>query len=243
MARSELQTPEARSLYHPAMTEMPGSRPWRLAVANQKGGVGKTTTCLNLAAAIEDSSGSVVVYDADPQQSASEIAAGGQLPFEVRTALSAAELVSIGQVRGFDTILIDLPGNLDDTPVLGEVLAASDFGIIPVIPERAAIVPTQRTAQIIGDAGLPFKILCNLVDPLRGPAPIEQLRELLDRLGLPYFTSFIRRYVAHPQSQLDGVPVTAYRGDRSWRAAVDDVRRVQVELLIELGRLTERTPA
>ena len=31
-------------------------------------------------------------------------------------------------------------------------------------------------------------------------------------------------------------------GDRSWRAAVDDVRRVQVELLIELGRLAERTP-
>ncbi len=30
--------------------------------------------------------------------------------------------------------------------------------------------------------------------------------------------------------------MTAYRGDRSWRAAVDDVRRVQVELLIELGR-------
>ena len=80
-------------------------------------------------------------------------------------------------------------------------------------------------------------------NPLRGPAPVEQLRELLDAQGLPYFRSFVRRYVAHPQSQLDGLPVTAYRGDRSWRAAVDDVRRVQVELLIELGRLAERTPA
>jgi hypothetical protein len=37
--------------------------------------------------------------------------------------------------------------------------------------------------------------------------------------------------------------VTAYRGDRSWRSAVDDVRRVQVELLIELGRVAEKTPA
>jgi cellulose biosynthesis protein BcsQ len=121
--------------------------------------------------------------------------------------------------------------------------AASDFAVIPVVPERAAILPTQRTAQIIGASGLPFRILCNLVDPLRGPAPLEQVRELLDGQGLPYFRSFIRRYVAHPQSQLDGLPVTAYRGDRSWRAAVDDVRRVQVELLIELGRLAERTPA
>ena len=225
------------------MTEIPGSRPWCIPIANQKGGVGKTTIALDLAAAIEDSSGSVIVFDADPQQSAMEIAAAGALPFEVRPALSAAELASIRQVRGADTVLIDLPGNLDDTPILGEVLAGSDFAIIPVIPERASIVPTQRTAQIAAANGLPYKILFNLVDPLRGAAPVEQLRELFGSLGLPYFASFIRRYVAHPQSQLDGVAVTAYRGDRSWRAAVDDVRRVQVELLIELGRLVERTPA
>jgi chromosome partitioning protein len=225
------------------MTEIPGSRPWCLAVANQKGGVGKTTAVLNLAATIEDSSGTVVVYDADPQQSAVEIASAGLLPFRVLAALSPAELASIREVRGADTILIDLPGNLTDTPVLGEVLAATDFVIIPTIPERAAIAPTQRTAQIIADQGLPYKILINLVDPLRGTAPVEQLRELLDGLGLPYFSSFIRRYVAHPQAQLDGTALTAYRGDRSWRSAVDDVRRVQVELLIELGRLAERTPA
>jgi chromosome partitioning protein len=225
------------------MTEIPASRAWCIPVANQKGGVGKTTIALSLAAAIEDSSGTVIVYDADPQQSAMEIAASGSLPFEVRPALSAAELASIGEVRGVDTVIIDLPGNLTDTPILGDVLAASDFAVIPVVPERAAILPTQRTAQIVADQNLPYRLLCNLVDPLRGPAPLEQLHELLGARGLPYFRSFIRRYVAHPQSQLDGVPVTAYRGDRSWRAAVDDVRRVQVELLIELGRLAERTSA
>ncbi|MGH3217912.1 MAG: ParA family protein [Streptosporangiaceae bacterium] len=225
------------------MTEIPGSRPWILAVANQKGGVGKTTTVLNLAAAIEDSSGTALVFDADPQGSAMEIAAAGLLPFRVRPAQSPAELRSIREVRGVDTVLIDLPGNLTEIPVLGEVLAASDYVIIPTIPERAAIAPTQRTAEIAAAQGLPYRLLINMVDPLRGPAPVEQLRELLDGLALPYFGSFIRRYVAHPQSQLDNVALTAYRGDRSWRSAVDDVRRVQVELLIELGRLAERTPA
>jgi chromosome partitioning protein len=226
------------------MTEMPGSRPWKIAIANQKGGVGKTTVTLDLAAAISDSSGSVIVYDADPQQSAMEIAAAGSpLPFEVRQALSPAQQAEIGSIRGPDSILIDLPGNLDDTPVLGDVLAGSDFCIIPLIPERAAIMPTQRTAQVVKDAGVPFRIVFNQVDPLRGVGPVEQLQELLDGLGLPYFRSFIRRYVAHPQSQLEGLPITAYRGDRSWRSAVDDVRRVQVELLLELGRLGERVGA
>src|ERR1700730_821965 len=100
------------------MTEISGSRPWCIPVANQKGGAGRTTVALALAAAIEDSSGTVIVFDADPQQSATEIAAGGSLPFEVRPALSAAELASVRQVRGVDTVIIDLPGKLPETPGL-----------------------------------------------------------------------------------------------------------------------------
>ena len=42
------------------------TRPWIVAVCNQKGGVGKTTTALNLASVFADSSGRVqVVVDPD----------------------------------------------------------------------------------------------------------------------------------------------------------------------------------
>jgi hypothetical protein len=49
--------------------------------------------------------------------------------------------------------------------------------------------------------------------------------------------SFVRRYVAHSQAQLDGRMITEYRGDRSVTAALADVRRLQAELLLELGRI------
>jgi chromosome partitioning protein len=224
----------------PEVTEARLAEPWVIAIASQKGGVGKTTLALGLAATTVDISGRALVVDVDPQGSAEEIAesAGGALPFEFAASADPAELARLRGAREYDTIIVDCPGSLEGHDVLNVVLRAADLVIIPCIPERQAIRPTLRTAGVAAVARVPYRVVLNLVDPLRGPAPVEAAWQLLDQRGIPRMQSVIRRYVAHSQSQLEGQMITQYRGDRSWRPALEDMRRFQTELLLLLGRMS-----
>ena len=217
--------------------------PWVISLCSQKGGVGKTTLALLLAATTADISGRALVIDADAQGSATEIAQGtDSLPFDIQ----AARPGTLARIRGetaYDSVFVDMAGSLDALGVLGQVMQSTDLAIIPMIPERQSVTPTLRTAQAIGDAGVPFRVVVNLADPLRGAGPVEAAWELLDREGVPRMQTFMRRYVSITQSQLDGIPLTKYRGDRSWRPALDDARRLQTELLLILGRMAQEARA
>ena len=57
-------------------------------------------------------------------------------------------------LRVYDAIIVDCSGQLEDTDTLAGVLALATFAVIPMIPERAAVQPTLRTARLgVGERG------------------------------------------------------------------------------------------
>src|SRR5512144_2474289 len=102
-----------------------------VSIAGQKGGVGKTTTAMSLAAVAAEVA-RVLLVDVDPQASATWWAerAGERLPFEFTADTNPAHLAHL-RTLDYDVVVVDTPGSLEGGEVLSAVLAASDFVVLP----------------------------------------------------------------------------------------------------------------
>jgi len=90
-----------------------------VAIANQKGGVGKTTTCINLAASMAATKRKVLVIDLDPQGNATM--ASGVDKYQVDA--TAYELL-VEDVAFNDVVITKTTGHYDLIAANGDVTAA-----------------------------------------------------------------------------------------------------------------------
>jgi len=130
-----------------------------VAVTNLKGGAGKTTLSVNIAAALAAKGSAVILVDADAQATSLAWGAAGHLPMRTEAlpisgegakALEAwlGHLVALRREAAF--VLVDLPPNLGG--VTTAALAVADLALVPVPASGLDIQATAKALELIRQA-------------------------------------------------------------------------------------------
>lgn len=173
-----------------------------LTVTGFKGGVGKSTTAIHLAAYLSDL-GDTVLVDGDPNRTALSWASRGHLPFAVVDERKAMKVI-----QGRDFIVIDTPARPDSTD-LKELAEGCDLLILPTTPDVVSLEPMLETARALSEAS--YRALLTIVPP-KPSREGEAMRDDLRDNGIPIFEAMIRRTAGFQKAALAGIPVKGMTG-------------------------------
>ena len=124
-----------------------------IGVLNQKGGVGKTTLSIGIAAELARQGARVLLIDADPQGSSLDWAAAreGAALFSIVGLPRATIHKEIENLRqNYDHVVIDGPPRVTD--LARSAIMASDIVVIPVQPSPYDIWAADDVVKLIAEA-------------------------------------------------------------------------------------------
>ena len=202
-----------------------------IAVSNQKGGVGKTTIAVNLAACFADDDLDVLVVDADPQASA--LAWKAQRP-ETLPPVQAIGLPTdnlhkeVPDLAGrYDVVIIDAGGQI--TQSARAAVVAADFVVVPTLPSPPDVASTEEFFEAVVDVARTFKdlgaaVLLNQVQ--RGTRLAGQVLQYV-QANQDVFDAVLHQHVAHREAFGFGMAITEHEPTSQ---AAGDMRRLYHEL-------------
>lgn len=200
-----------------------------IAVAQQKGGAGKTTLAAQLAVAWAEKF-RVAVMDIDPQSS---LTAWHALRSENGRTVSAIHLSDVSGWRvgteldrlknNYDIVLIDCPPHAETETK--NAMRASNLVVIPVQPSPMDVWATAPTATFAKEQGTDVRLILNRV-PSRSRL-VETVQGLLRQKGLTLTRNVLGNRVAFAASMMEGLGVTESEPNSQ---AADEIRALAKEL-------------
>ena len=192
-----------------------------ISIANQKGGVGKSTIAFNLGVALANNKHSVFLVDADPQGTVSMWA-------KARTRHKAnkinpnititenpwtpEEILKLSQKQNYDFVIIDCgPAN---NKITKATLVVSALTIIPISPSPLDINSARSTIELIEEGAsrgaTKSKIYLLISKKIVGTNLAKEVRDACQMLKLPILKTEISQRVALCESAITGQSVLEY---------------------------------
>ena len=179
-----------------------------ITVASFKGGVGKTTTAVHLAAYFQRLDKTVLI-DGDPNRSSSAWAARGSLPFEV-----ADEAMTAKVARAYEHLIFDTAAR-PDPDVLKVLADGCDVLVIPTTADGLSFDALMLTVDALRKIeSARYRILITMSPP-KPSRDGEIARDALSEQGLPVFATTIRHLKAFKTAGTQGIPVYDVKDPRA----------------------------
>ena len=187
-----------------------------LSIISQKGGVGKTTLATALAVEGSRAGRKTVLFDLDPQASASFWMDTRQDPSLAISAVPAARLghvLAAAREAGCELAIIDTPPFAKD--IAFEATQHADFVLVPTRPAVLDVMAMARTLDLVKHYGRPFAAVLTFCPP--HGRELEDTIGTIRQLGAEVCPVRIGNRIAYSRAQQTGL--AAQETDPSGKAA------------------------